>query len=38
MAMTREVRHMVTHYNLYVIITVGVKVGSPRAAQFCKWA
>ena len=34
----REVRRTVTHYNLQVIIAVGFKVGSPRAAQFRKWA
>ena len=34
----RAVRRTVTHYNLQVIIAVGFKVGSPRAAQFRKWA
>lgn len=35
---TREVRRAVAHYNLQMIIAVGFKVGSPRAAQFRKWA
>lgn len=35
---TREVRRSVAHYNLQMIIAVGFKVGSPRAAQFRKWA
>ena len=35
---TREVRRAVARYNLQMIVAVGFKVGSPRAAQFRKWA
>ncbi len=35
---TREVRRAVAYYNLQMIVAVGFKVGSPRAAQFRKWA
>ena len=35
---TRAVARQIAHYSLPIIIAVGFKVNSPRAAQFRKWA
>lgn len=35
---TRQVSRELTHYNLQMIIAVGVKVNNERAVQFRKWA